>query len=109
MPHTFDEAGDTVLARVAAPNTFRGGLDGTSHAELLTVHDAHGNPAVYGPTDTGWATSQQEAFVRSHTPRGRWNAPEEAADIVALLLTREAATITGPGPGRRSRFRRFTS
>jgi len=61
-----------------------------------------------GPTDTGWATPDQEAFVARHMPRGRWNAPDEAADVVALLLAAEAATITGQVVDAEGGFRRFT-
>lgn len=61
-----------------------------------------------GPTDTGWATPDQEAFVASHMPRGRWNAPDEAADVVALLLSPEAMTITGQVVDAEGGFRRFT-
>jgi NAD(P)-dependent dehydrogenase (short-subunit alcohol dehydrogenase family) len=35
------------------------------------------------------------SFVARHMPRGRWNTPAEAADVVALLLSSQAATITG--------------
>lgn len=61
-----------------------------------------------GPTDTGWATPEQDAFVARHMPRGRWNSPDEAADVVALLLTSEAATITGQVLDAEGGFRRFT-
>jgi len=61
-----------------------------------------------GPTDTGWATPENATFIARHMPRGRWNAPEEAADVVALLLAPEAATITGQRIDAESEFRRFT-
>lgn len=61
-----------------------------------------------GPTDTGWATADQDAFVARHMPRGRWNSPDEAATVVALLLTPEAATITGQVVDAEGGFRRFT-
>ncbi len=61
-----------------------------------------------GPTDTGWATPDQETFVARHLPRGRWNTPAEAADVVALLLTPEAATITGQIVDAEGGFRRYT-
>jgi len=61
-----------------------------------------------GPTDTGWATPEQESFVARHMPRGRWNSPDEAADVVALLLSAGAATITGQVVDAEGGFRRFT-
>jgi 3-oxoacyl-[acyl-carrier protein] reductase len=41
-------------------------------------------------------------------PRGRWNTPAEAADVVTLLLSPDAATITGQVINAESGFRRFT-
>lgn len=61
-----------------------------------------------GPTDTGWATPEQDEFVARHMPRGRWNTPDEAADVVALLLSSDAATITGQVVDAEGGFRRFT-
>jgi 3-oxoacyl-[acyl-carrier protein] reductase len=61
-----------------------------------------------GPTDTGWATPSHEAFVAQHMPRGRWNLPEEAADVVALLLSDAAASITGAVIDAEGGFRRWT-
>ena len=40
-------------------------------------------------------------------PRGRWNTPEEAADVVALLLDPAAATITGQVVDAEGGFRRY--
>ncbi|MHA6782911.1 SDR family oxidoreductase [Pseudonocardia saturnea] len=61
-----------------------------------------------GPTDTGWATAEHAEFVARHMPRGRWNAPEEAAAVVALLLSRDADSITGQVVDAEGGFRRFT-
>ena len=61
-----------------------------------------------GPTDTGWAVGDQEAFIARHMPRGRWNTPDEAADVVMLLLSPDAATITGQVINAEGGFRRFT-
>lgn len=60
-----------------------------------------------GPTDTGWATAEQEAFVQRHMPRARWNTADEAAGVVALLLLPEAASITGHVIDAEGGFRRF--
>lgn len=55
----------------------------------------HGQLPQPGPTDTGWATPEHATFIARHMPRGRWNTPEEAADVVALFLAPHAATSTG--------------
>lgn len=77
-------------------------------ADALAERDITVNCLNPGPTDTGWATPDQDAFVARHMPRGRWNTPEEAADVVALLLAPEAATITGQVLDAEGGFRRFT-
>jgi len=41
-------------------------------------------------------------------PRGRLHTPDEAADVVALLLAPEAATLTGQVVDAEGGFRRFT-
>jgi 3-oxoacyl-[acyl-carrier protein] reductase len=61
-----------------------------------------------GPTDTGWATPEHAGFVGRHMPRGRWNSPAEAAAVVALLLSRDADSITGQVVDAEGGFRRFT-
>ena len=61
-----------------------------------------------GPTDTGWAGADLNEFVGRHMPRGRWNAPEEAAAVVAMLLSPDSGSITGQVIGAEGGFRRFT-
>lgn len=77
-------------------------------ADALAEREITVNCLNPGPTDTGWATPDQEARVRRHMPRGRWNTPDEAASVVALLLSPEAATITGQVVDAEGGFRRFT-
>jgi len=77
-------------------------------ADALAERDITVNCVNPGPTDTGWATPEQDSFVARHMPRGRWNTPAEAADIVALLLSPDAATITGQVIDAEGGFRRFT-
>ncbi|WP_415974549.1 SDR family oxidoreductase [Rhodococcus sp. 077-4] len=60
-----------------------------------------------GPTDTGWASADLDEFVARHMPRGRWNSPEEAAAVVAMLLSPDSASITGQVIGAEGGFRRF--
>ena len=77
-------------------------------ADALAARGITVNCVNPGPTDTGWATPDQESFIARHMPRGRWNTPAEAADVVALLLAPEAATITGQIVDAEGGFRRFT-
>ncbi|WP_051114206.1 SDR family oxidoreductase [Actinopolymorpha alba] len=48
-----------------------------------------------GPTDTGWASPEQVAWVREHSLSGRWGTPEDAARLVSWLVSDEARWITG--------------
>lgn len=68
----------------------------------------HGQPRRSRNHDTGWASPEQDSFVARHMPRGRWNTPAEAADVVALLLSSQAATTTGQVIDAEGGFRRFT-
>jgi 3-oxoacyl-[acyl-carrier protein] reductase len=77
-------------------------------ADALAERDITVNCVNPGPTDTGWATPEQDSFVTHHMLRGRWNTPAEAADVVALLLSPDAATITGQVIDAEGGFRRFT-
>lgn len=77
-------------------------------ADALAERDITVNCINPGPTDTGWAPPDQKTFVARHMPRGRWNTPDEAADVVALLLSTSAATITGQVVDAEGGFRRFT-
>lgn len=47
-------------------------------------------------------------FVARHMPRGHWNTPDEAANVIALLPSTRAATITGQIIDAEGGFRRFT-
>jgi len=48
-----------------------------------------------GPTDTGYADADREAGVAHEHPRGRWGTPEEAARLVAWLVSDEADWVSG--------------
>ncbi len=86
---------------------------GALHQLTLTLSDALIDQGVTvncvnpGPTDTGWATDEVAADVRRGMPRGGWNTPDEAAGVVALLLTEDAATITGRVIDAEAGFRRW--
>lgn len=48
-----------------------------------------------GATDTGWASSDEYEAVKAAHPQGRWGTPEDAARLIAWLVSDEAAWITG--------------
>ncbi len=48
-----------------------------------------------GATDTGWATPEVYEAVRFAHPQRRWGTPQDAARLIAWLVTDDAAWITG--------------
>jgi 3-oxoacyl-[acyl-carrier protein] reductase len=62
---------------------------------LLAPLGATVNTVNPGPTDTGWATPELYEWVRDHTLSGRWGDPDDAARLVAWLVSDEARWITG--------------
>jgi 3-oxoacyl-[acyl-carrier protein] reductase len=48
-----------------------------------------------GPTDTGWADPAETAQVMRRLPQGRWGEPDDAARLVAWLLSDDAQWIVG--------------
>src|SRR4029077_20672063 len=48
-----------------------------------------------GPTDTGWANEETQADVAAGMPTGRWGLPSDAANLIALLCSDDAAWVTG--------------
>ncbi|MDA8284173.1 MAG: SDR family oxidoreductase [Actinomycetota bacterium] len=48
-----------------------------------------------GPTDTGWMSSSLREHIRSESPLGRPGRPEDAAGLVAWLLSDAGGWITG--------------
>jgi 3-oxoacyl-[acyl-carrier protein] reductase len=57
---------------------------------LITVNAV--NP---GPVDTGYASSELLESVRRRFPAGRWGEPDDAARLIAWLVTDDAQWITG--------------
>ncbi len=48
-----------------------------------------------GPTDTGYAGPALRDAVAAQNPGGRWGTPEDAARLVAWLVSDEAEWVTG--------------
>ncbi|WP_084430261.1 SDR family oxidoreductase [Kibdelosporangium aridum] len=48
-----------------------------------------------GPVDTGWASPEFLESTRQHFPQGRWGKPDDAARLIAFLVSDDAAWITG--------------
>jgi 3-oxoacyl-[acyl-carrier protein] reductase len=48
-----------------------------------------------GPTDTGWATPEQYEEAQRRMPFGRWGEPDDAARLVAWLVSDDGRWITG--------------
>src|SRR4051812_19778448 len=61
---------------------------GAVHQMTLSLADALADRGITvnaldpGPTDTGWASSDQRALVAAAMPRGRWTMPDEIAGVV---------------------------
>ena len=48
-----------------------------------------------GATDTGYATPAVYQWVLEHSPRGRWGQPDDAARLIAWLMTDDAEWVSG--------------
>jgi len=48
-----------------------------------------------GPNDTGYADEAARRAVSARNPGGRWSTPEDAAKLVAWLVSDEADWVTG--------------
>jgi 3-oxoacyl-[acyl-carrier protein] reductase len=48
-----------------------------------------------GPVDTGWMTEQQRTEIAAATPLGRLGTPQDCANLVTFLCSREGGWING--------------
>jgi 3-oxoacyl-[acyl-carrier protein] reductase len=62
-----------------------------------------------GPVDTGWPSDELRERLKSSFPAGRWGRPEDIAPIVAWLVSRESAWLTGQVIDAEGGFRRGRS
>lgn len=86
---------------------------GALHQVTCTLSDVLGDRGITvnavnpGPTDTGWAPPELHRHFEGAFPRGRWGAPDDAARLVAWLVSDEAAWITGQVIDSEGGFRRW--
>jgi 3-oxoacyl-[acyl-carrier protein] reductase len=60
-----------------------------------------------GPTDTGWATPDLLAAVADRLPAGRWGEPDDAARLIAWLVSDDGRWMTGQVLDSEGGFRRW--
>ena len=77
-----------------------------SLADALASRGITVNTLNPGPTDTGWASPELAEEVGRSLPRGTWGTPDEAAAVVAWLVSDGAATVTGQIINAEAGFRR---
>jgi 3-oxoacyl-[acyl-carrier protein] reductase len=70
-------------------------LHGLTKSLAIALSPATVNCVDPGPTDTGYADAERVARVAAASPRGRWGEPEDAARLVAWLVSEQAAWISG--------------
>ncbi len=75
-------------------------------ADELAVHNLRVNCVNPGPVDTGYFTPELREIVAPRFPFGRVGQPDDAARLIAWLLTDEASWITGQVIDSEGGFRR---
>ncbi|SNT62205.1 3-oxoacyl-[acyl-carrier protein] reductase [Asanoa hainanensis] len=60
-----------------------------------------------GPTDTGWATPDDQAAAARLFPGGRWGTPDDAARLVGWLCSPDASWVTGQVIDSEGGFNRY--
>lgn len=64
-------------------------------ADQLADRGIRVNTVNPGPVDTGYATEEMREATAAMFPMGRWGEPDDAARLIAWLLTDEARWVTG--------------
>jgi 3-oxoacyl-[acyl-carrier protein] reductase len=86
---------------------------GAIHQMTLTLADALADRGITvntvnpGPTDTGWSSPELFDQVRDALPAGRWGSPDDAAHLVAWLVSDNSAWVTGQVINSEGGFRRW--
>lgn len=78
------------IASKAALHGLTQSLSGALIGRGITVNTV--NP---GPTDTGYASPDVYQAVLERSPQGRWGKPEDAARLIAWLVSSEGQWVTG--------------
>jgi 3-oxoacyl-[acyl-carrier protein] reductase len=87
---------------------------GAIHQLTLTLSDVLADRGITvnavnpGPTDTGWAPPELTERLAAAFPARRWGTPDDAARLVAWLVSDEAAWVTGQVIDSEGGFRRST-
>jgi 3-oxoacyl-[acyl-carrier protein] reductase len=77
-----------------------------SLADALAGDGVTVNAVNPGPTDTGRPRGTDYEAIRACFPAGRWGQPEDAARLVAWLVSPEASWVTGQVLNSEGGFRR---
>lgn len=77
-----------------------------SLADQLIDHGIVANAVNPGPVDTGYADDATRRAVASMFPAGRWGTPTDVANLVAWLVSDDAAWIVGQVIDSEGGFRR---
>jgi 3-oxoacyl-[acyl-carrier protein] reductase len=78
-----------------------------SLADALADRSITVNCVNPGPTDTGYVTVDTHLQVAGMFPARRWGSPSDVANLVAWLVSRDAAWITGQVLNSEGGFRRW--
>ncbi len=85
---------------------------GAVHQMTASLADALADRAITvnainpGPVDTGWASAELREQLGRRFPSGRWGRPDDIAAVVAWLVSRDAAWVTGQVIDAEGGFRR---
>lgn len=85
---------------------------GALHQMTPTLADELGDRGITvnavnpGPVDTGWPSDELRRRLAPAWPAGRWGRPEDIAEVVAWLCSRESAWVTGNVIDAEGGFRR---